>query len=283
MSDGREEVFREEQQKKAKAVNIAQTTDSRTDLEGMELGNEGNLDEELGLDMEDEEGSNEDGDEHIRIKADFSEVIAARYRVDGQPDYFNFHTVPLEKLDDNHTTTTVNDYYLQDFEAIPLFGASIRALDKKYAYDLVSAYSKKDHKYTDFAEKYMPRHGTTEGGKGLSLYTHAVIYHSADMSSIVNVNITFGCPSNCSFCKESLLARGFTQMDFEEGTGIIRVKTDEREPFEVPSKVRVKFYDTKQERIVIGPLSVAVVNAFPIATDSLEKLRAGELYRVLAD
>ena len=88
---------------------------------------------------------------------------------------------------------------------------------------------------------------------------------------------------NCSFCKESLLARGFTQMDFEEGTGIIRIRTDEREPFEVPSKARVKFYDTNQERIVIGPLSAAVANAFPIATDSLEKLRAGELYRVLAD
>lgn len=264
--------------------NIAQTTESRNDLEGMELGQEGNLDAELGLDPEDdEEGSNEDGDDHIRIKADFSKSLAERYQVEGQPDYFNFHTVPLDKLADNHTTTTVNDYYLQDFDAIPMFGASIRALDKRYAYKLVSAYSKKTHTYTDFTERNMPRHGTTEGGKGLSLYTHVVIYHSADMSSIVNVNITFGCPSNCSFCKESLLARGFTQMDFEEGTGIIRVKTDEREPFEIPSKARVKFYDTQQERIVIGPLGVAVANAYPIATDSLEKLRAGELYRVLAD
>lgn len=170
---------------------MASATENKVDLEGME-SQEGDLDSELGFD----EDGEEDGEDSIRIKADFSEIVAAQYRIEGKPDYFNFHTVHVDRLEDNHTTTTINDYYLEGFEAIPLFGASLKALDRRYDYPMVSAYSKETHKYTQFTQDHVPRHGMTEGGKGLTLYTHSVIYHTADMSSILNVTISHGCPSN---------------------------------------------------------------------------------------
>jgi hypothetical protein len=115
------------------------------------------------------------------------------------------------------------------------------------------------------------------------MYTRPVIYLSADMSTINNFNITFGCPSNCSFCKESILGRGYTQLSVDEQSGIIRVELDDGRDFTVPAKSRVKFYDPKVDSVVYGPLVVAVVNSFPIATDSLEKLRTGDLTRLVSD
>lgn len=85
-------------------------------------------------------------------------------------------------------------------------------------------------------------------------------------------------------CKESLLARTFQQASFKEGTGVLDVDLDDGTTIRnVPSKARVKFFDTKNDLIVFGPLQVALANKFPIARDSLRKLRDGVLRRLLAD
>ena len=260
--------------------------DGRPSLESMEkLDDEVTIDEELG---DDDEGSNEGDDEHVTIKDADSSAMEQFYAVDGQPDYFHFVTEPLTGLDANHETRTVNDWYLRDLPPNEFFGKSQAFLEQKYAgYDTVSAYDKASHKYTDFVEQHRPLHAMTEGGKGITMYTRPVIYLTSDMSTINNINITFGCPSNCSFCKESILARGYTQLAVDEKTGTIEVTIDGPDghptSFEIPSKSKVKFYDARADKIVMGPISVAIVNQFPIATDSLNKLRSQDLTRLLSD
>lgn len=291
MSDGRDFVSSDEgmvtQAEAAKKGNgPVKAVDEVIDLEGMELGAEGDLDHELGIFGGDgeEEGDNEGDDEHVVIKDADTSKMEARYQVEGQPDYFNFRTAPLAKVEDNHTVHTENDWYLRKYRSIPMFAQSIKHLERVHLpFEIRSAYDKKTHQYAPFAEAHRPMHAMTEGGKGLAMYTRATIYMTADMSTINNVNITFGCPSNCSFCKESILARGYTQLQVDEKTGTIRVETESRPPFEVPSKSKVKFYDPNVGKVVYGPLSVAVVNEFPISSDSLDKLRSGDLVRLLSD
>lgn len=273
------ETLTEEDFKREKGKLAAE---GEADLESMELGQEGDLAAELGLD--EAEGTNEGDDEFLTIKADQQRQMAARYQVPGQPDYFHYRVQPLTSLADNHTTTVENDWWLDQLEPMAFFGRSIKHVARQHAgWEARSAYDKKTHKFHPYVKTHQPRHGHTEGGKGLALYPAVVIYHTGDMSSILNLNITFGCPSNCSFCKESLLARGFTQMNMYETAGYVRITTETRPPFDVPASTRVKFFDTKIGQVVIGPLSVPVMHSFPIATDSLDKLRDGTLNRVLAD
>lgn len=248
-------------------------------LESMEK-----LDDEVDIDGDDEEGSNEGDDEGVTIKDADSSAIENFYRVEGQGDYFHFGLEPLLSLKDNGVTKTYNDWYLKGVLPNAFFGKSQAFLETKFgSYEIQSAYRKADHTYAPFVEAHRPLHGMTEGGKGITMYTRPVIYLTADMSTINNVNITFGCPSNCSFCKESILARGYTQLSVDESTGVVKVELDGHDPFDVPSKAKVKFYDTALEQIIYGPLSVAVINQFPIATDSLDKLRSGDLIRLLND
>lgn len=76
---------------------------------------------------------------------------------------------------------------------------------------------------------------------------------------------------NCSFCKESLLSRGYTEVSVTASTGMIRFPSPlTGNPITVSSAARVKFRDG--DRIVIGSIGTAIRKGFPVAEDSLEKL-----------
>jgi len=100
---------------------------------------------------------------------------------------------------------------------------------------------------------------------------------------LMNNALVHNCPSACSFCKESSLAREFCQMDLFEKTGIIKVKGPNGEDLELPSQAKVKFWDTENEIMILGPIQIAICKGFPIATDSLQKYIDGDLFRVLAE
>lgn len=101
-------------------------------------------------------------------------------------------------------------------------------------------------------------------------------------SSIVNINIAMGCPSFCSFCKEALIGREYTEFNALESTGYVKIEI-EGEIREYPAKTSVKFYDPEVGHIVYGPIQVPIAYGYPIAQDSLAKLRSGLLGRLSAD
>lgn len=209
--------------------------------------------------------------------------IEALYGVLGKPDWYNFRSIPPASFEDMRVTEVENDFYLRNVRNKKFFGASKRALSKRYdGYGEVSGFDKGSMRYTPFVELKQPRHAVVKGGKGLTQNTRGVVYTTGGMSSINNVNITHGCPANCSFCKESLLSRGYTQIDITERTGILRLRIDGRE-FEVLGKTKVKFWDSVNQIMVLGPLQVALKFNFPIANDSLEKLWTGQLTHLIQD
>lgn len=211
------------------------------------------------------------------------------YAIQGSPDYHGYRANIQMKVSDLETPFHVqNDFYLDKYleKPSPFFAGSLASLPNKYkGFKKVSAYNSRTKHYTDFAEAHKPKHGHTEGGKGLTMYSRPVVYATAGMSTLVNINIAFGCPASCSFCKESLLARGFTQASFKDSTGILEVDPmDGGEPIRnIPSKSRVKFFDMKNDIVVYGPIQVALANEFPIAKDSIKKLRSGILRRFISD
>ena len=89
-------------------------------------------------------------------------------------------------------------------------------------------------------------------------------------------------------CKESLLARGFMEASFHPISGEIRVTfiDDDGKKYEqvVPSKARVKFWDSENYIIIYGAIEIAIANSYPIAKDSLRKLLTDRyLWRLLED
>lgn len=85
-------------------------------------------------------------------------------------------------------------------------------------------------------------------------------------------------------CKESLIGSPFTQVNFKETTGILKVDLkDGKEPMELSAKTKIKFFDTESKVVVYGPLQIALAYNFPIAKDSLRKLRDRTLVRLIAD
>lgn len=237
--------------------------------EDMERDGGGDIDEELG-------GA---GD----VVESRQDEISALYCGVGVADWYNFKSIPPVGLGDLGVTEVENDFYLRSLKNVSFFGASKRALSRRYAdFAEVSGFDKGRMEYTEFVDRKQPRHAVVGGGKGLTQYTRGVIYTTARMSTINNVNITQGCPANCSFCKESLLSRGYTQIDITERTGVLRIKLDDRE-FEVAGKTKVKFWDSVREVMVLGPLQVALRYNFPIAKDSLEKLWSGQLTHLIQD
>jgi hypothetical protein len=268
-------TLKELEEREAKKAAVDEGRDT-ANLESMEILNEE-------TEIEDLTASDNDGDDDVQIQADASSLIAARYKVDGQPDYFNMVTERPEFLNQRHISRVANDWYLDRVKPIKFYGASLKALEAKYKdFPVESAYRLADHSFAPFAADHRPLHAMTEGGKGITQYTRPVIYLTTDMSTINNFNITFGCPSNCSFCKESILGRGYTQLSVDEATGLVRIETENGD-FVAPSKTKVRFWDQILDQSVMGPLSVAVVNQFPIATSSLEALRSGELTRLVSD
>lgn len=275
-------ILKEVEARNAKRQGAGEQPDGKPDLEGMELGEEGNLDAELGLD-----GDGGDDDHAIRGE-DAAEKVRRFYQVSGRPDFFNFSVHHPETLDTNTLTRTENDFFLDRYKPTPFFGSSLTHLQKQFAgFARKSGFDKKTMQDTEFAQLYQPKHATNQGMKGLGMYTHASIMHCGSsgggMSQILNISLTAGCPAQCAFCKESLLGRNYTQADFNEETGILRIKMEDGKEVDVLGKVRVKFWDPKAETVVYGPLQVAIFNGYPIAKDSLEKLKRGELVRYLAD
>lgn len=208
-----------------------------------------------------------------------------KYGEEGMPDYYSF--VKREHLNINNlgVTQCENDLYLADVAPVEFYGVSMTYLGggSKYAkYKKVSGYSKRENDYSPFVKEHRPYAARVEGGKGVTHYSRGVVYTTGGMSLINNFSITMGCSSNCSFCKESLLARGYTQVDFLERTGTIRLSLPEGHR-EVLGKSKVKFFDTNLQKIVIAPIQVALRNKFPICKGSLAKLLNGSLTRFMQD
>jgi hypothetical protein len=208
-----------------------------------------------------------------------------KYGVDGTPDYYSFLKKEHKDLASLGVTQCENDLYLADVKPVEFYGASMTYLGRgsKYAkYKRVSGYTKKDNDYSLFVQEHRPYAARVEGGKGVTHYSRSVVYTTGGMSLINNFSITMGCSSNCSFCKESLLARGYTQVDFLERTGTILLSLPEGRR-EVLGKSKVKFYDTNLQKVMIAPIQVALRNKFPVCKDSLVKLLKGSLTRFMQD
>lgn len=83
-------------------------------------------------------------------------------------------------------------------------------------------------------------------------------------------------------CKEALIGREYTEFNALEATGYVKLEI-EGEVREYPAKTSVKFYDPEVGHIVYGPIQVPIAYGYPIAADSLSKLRSGLLGRLSAD
>ena len=200
------------------------------------------------------------------------------------PNFFEFAVFhPRTVADLDKPLKTENDFYLGSIKPFAPIGKSIKSPADKYAhYALKSAYDTKANEYTEFSHKYRPHHAHTEGGKGLAMYSRPVLYTKAGMSSIVNINIAMGCPSFCSFCKEALIGREYTEFNALESTGYVKLEI-EGKIREYPAKTSVKFYDPDVGHIVYGPIQVPIAYGYPISADSLAKLSSGMLGRLSSD
>jgi hypothetical protein len=232
--------------------------------------------------VEDEDTFFIDADELFEIPdaiVDFKDV----YDLEGKPDVLNYKVHSEENIEDNKVTRVDNDPYLINLNPVNLFGQAIKNQEKRYeGFEEKSGYIKEEDCFEEFVELHQARHGHTEGGKGITFDSHPVITQMAGMSKINNINVSFGCPASCSFCKESILAREFSQVDIFEKTGIIRV-TFEGVTRDVPSIAKVKFWDSENEIMIFGPIQVAIYKSFPIYKESLRRLVSGESVRVLAE
>lgn len=100
------------------------------------------------------------------------------------------------------------------------------------------------------------------------------------------VAVVHNCPASCMFCKESLIARGFTEVAVSESTGVLQLSIDldgEHLEFSTPSKAKVKFWDSAAKVMVYGPISVAITKGYPVSIDSIRKLVGKQLTRYLSD
>jgi hypothetical protein len=71
-------------------------------------------------------------------------------------------------------------------------------------------------------------------------------------------------------------------MDIFVKTGVVRVKVEELSlDIEVPSKVKVKFYDPEVGFSIIGPLEVPLAYGLPIQKHSLLMLKDRGSWRLL--
>lgn len=113
-------------------------------------------------------------------------------------------------------------------------------------------------------------------------HTYLINGVSIHNSTINPINVAFGCPSFCSFCKEAILARSHTEMNALETTGTVILKHNGEER-EFPAKTTVEYYDQQNETIVYGPVQIPLAHNFPIKKSSLDKLFLGTLGRYAAD
>lgn len=193
---------------------------------------------------------------------------------------------PVTLSDVTEPVRSSNDFYLSEGYSDPvgLLHASVGAVSKPYeGFKRVSAFNAKTNTYTDHTVRHQPKHAHTVGGKGLTGYTRPTFQHTHGMSSINNVVMSHGCSASCSFCKESLMARGFSQANIKEETGVVTVRHPDGDIENIPSRTKVKFYDVQNEVVVYGAISIPIVNGFPIAKDSIKKLRDRTLTRFIAD
>lgn len=104
----------------------------------------------------------------------------------------------------------------------------------------------------------------------------------AHNSEILNFNITAGCSASCSFCKESFLARPYSQIDIHEDSAIIQIDFDGN-LLHTPAKAKVKYFDPNVQEMIAGPIVVPISQGWPIETYSLNRLANRESFRVLED
>lgn len=143
------------------------------------------------------------------------------YHKPGTPEFHGYKNYLYMTVADLDTPIKVeNDYYLHHNypKPIPFLHQSVAHIAARYKnFKRVSAFDSKTKKYTDFAKLHQPKHGHTEGGKGLVGNSRSVVFHGTGMSTINNIVIAMGCPASCSFC----LSRSFLQNHYvltEDGT-----------------------------------------------------------------
>lgn len=225
----------------------------------------------------------EEEDDGFEVINPFNINFEEFYKVKDRPDFFHFKIHRPEELEEEMQTVVENDAYLSRSKPIDFFGKAIaQSAEKIEDYERQSGFDKETFEYKDFVNLHQPKHGITEGGKGLTFYTKPVINHTCLMSNILNIIISHGCSSLCSFCKESCLSRGFTQTDIKTPTGILKVNI-EGEEVEIPGQAKVKFYDTENKIMIYGPIEIPLHKNFPISISSLRKIKDRELFRVLAE
>lgn len=83
-------------------------------------------------------------------------------------------------------------------------------------------------------------------------------------------------------CKESFIARPYSQINIQEESAMIRIKHNDQE-FDCPSKAKVKYWDPNVEQMVAGPIVVPISQGWPISTYTLERLASRESLRIMED
>lgn len=115
----------------------------------------------------------------------------------GTPEFHGYKNYLYMTVSDLDTPIKVeNDYYLHHNypKPIPFLHQSVAHIAARYKnFKRVSAFDSKTKKYTDFANLHQPKHGHTEGGKGLVGNSRSVVFHGTGMSTINNIVIAMGC------------------------------------------------------------------------------------------
>jgi hypothetical protein len=230
----------------------------------------------------------EDDDEgdSAEIKAEDTSAIQKRYEVRGEPDFFHHKRVIPMSLSETGPQRVINDWALSRQKPIPFFGRAIKKVADRFSdFAVKSGYSRKTNRFEDHVLLHRPLHAMTEGGKGLTQNTRSVVMAHAGMSGVNNIIFGHGCPASCMFCKESLIARGFTEVAVSESSGVLHlsVDLDGGLDFSTPSKAKVKFWDSSAQVMVYGPISVAIAKGYPVSIDSIRKLAGKQLTRYLSD
>jgi len=136
-----------------------------------------------------EQNEEDDGFEVVK-QFDFETI----YVKEGEPDTYHHRIEHPRTLEETELTVAHNDPYLMGVKPTPFFGASIQNLAAiKEDWEMVSGFRKEDHEFEDFVELRQPRHGHTEGGKGLTFYMRPIVYEHGGMSAINCVNVSYGC------------------------------------------------------------------------------------------
>jgi len=239
------------------------------------------LHETEGIEIEDEDGDS------AEIKAEDTSAVQRRYSVKGEPDFFHHKRVIPMSLSEPGPQKIINDWALSRQKPIPFFGRAIKKVSDRFSdFAVKSGYTRKTNRFEEQVLLHRPLHAMTEGGKGLTQNTRPVVMAHAGMSDVNNIIFGHGCPASCMFCKESLIARGFTEVAVSESTGVLQLSIDldgEHLEFSTPSKAKVKFWDSAASVMVYGPISVAITKGYPVSIDSIQKLVGKQLTRYLSD